>query len=145
MRKVITFATAVLAALLVSATAPALAQAAQPRATAAATAPALGAASAARAPSAPVVSRRPAIVSVQLTAPVSASASRRDVILEGYPERIARSRSSFDADLKAAATGAARFTDVPQYVIVEASRRWSTERVITVAFNGGSDSVLAQI
>lgn len=145
MRKVITFATAVLAALLVSATAPALAQAAQPRATAAATAPAFGAASAARAPSAPVVSRRPAIVSLQLTAPVSASASRRDVILEGYPERIARSRSSFDADLKAAATGAARFTDVPQYVIVEASRRWSTERVITVAFNGGSDSVLAQI
>lgn len=149
MHKVITSAAVALAAMLAWAPAPGLAQAAQPRlapatttAAAAAAAPP-AAASTGRAASAPVAARRLPVL--YLRAPLAASASRRDFILEGYPEPIARSRSNFDADLKAAATGAARFSDVPQYVIVEASRRWSTERVISVAFNGGSDAVLAQI
>ena len=67
------------------------------------------------------------------------------IVLEAYPERIEKSRQRFDTDLKSSAVEAARTSNVPQYIIVEASRRWSVDRVITVAFSGGTTAVLEQI
>jgi hypothetical protein len=67
-------------------------------------------------------------------------------ILEAYPDRILASRNQYEAALRsAAATVSAKRVDLPQYVIVEAARRWSPDRIMRVAFRGGNDALYMRI
>ena len=65
-------------------------------------------------------------------------------MLEALPTHMAKAQAAYAADLQAAAREV-QTSDMPQYVIVEATRRWSTDRVVTVGFNGGNSTLHAQI